>query len=157
MGGSIVVVETDEHKLAGSLPDGKPAEAIIHVIRPHTLVLLKLLAMYDRYQNVRGATQAERDREEARTHVGDIVSVMSLQRNLGDFRKVFGAQFDKNLALKARIYQIIRDCFSDDGSPGLVLYRESLAVDLPHGESVRELGAELHRAQRLISSLIFEW
>ncbi len=48
LGGSIVVVETDEHEVVGSLPDGKPTRAEVQVTRPHALVLLKLLAMDDR-------------------------------------------------------------------------------------------------------------
>lgn len=156
VGGSIVVVETDEQIIVGSLPDGKPAETKIHFTRPHALVLLKLLAMDDRYHNVRGVIHAENDREEARIHVGDMVAVMSTQTNLSDFRKVFDAQLDKDSTLRARAYQIIRDCFRDESSPGLVLYGESLAVDLPPGESVRELGTELRRAQRLVSSLLPE-
>jgi hypothetical protein len=47
-GGSIVVVQTEEHNLVASLPDGRPAQARIRVTRPHALVLLKLLAMDDR-------------------------------------------------------------------------------------------------------------
>lgn len=157
LGGSIVVVETDKHELAGSLPDGRPARAEVQVTRPHALVLLKLLAMDDRYHNRRGPALAKKDREKARTHAGDIVAVLSAQANLSEFRKAFGAQFGDDSTLKARTYQIIRDYFTDQGSPGLVLYAESLAVDLPPGESVRELGTELRRAQRLVSSLLVEY
>jgi hypothetical protein len=156
-GGSIVVAQTEEHRLAGSLPDGKPVEARIRVTRPYALVLLKLLAMDDRYRNVRGPAHAEHDRQEARTHAGDIVAVMSAQANLGEFRKAFGAQFGDDSPLKSRSYQIIQEYFGDQTRPGLVLYGESLVVNLPPSESVRELSAELRRAQRLVSALLLEY
>jgi hypothetical protein len=156
VGGSIVVLETEERKLVGSLPDGKSAEAKIHVTLPHAFVLLKLLAMDDRYHNARGPAQAEHDREEARTHAEDIVAVVGAQENLSEFRKAFGAQFRDDSTLKARTYQIIRDYFGDESKPGLVLYEESLIASLPPGETVRELGGELRRAQRLVSSLLLE-
>jgi hypothetical protein len=157
VGGSIVLVETDDQELVGSLPDGKPARARIRVSRPHALILLKLLAMDDRYRNVRGPTHVEHDREEARSHAADIVAVISGQGNLGEFRKAFGAQFGHDAPLKARAYQIIRDYFGDESRPGLVLYGESLVASLPADESVRELAPESRRAQRLVSSLLLAW
>jgi len=156
VGASIVVAETEEHKLVGSLPDGVPADAKIHVTRPPALVLLKLLAMDDRYRNLRGPVHALHDREEARTHTHDVVAVMSAQVNLGDFRRAYAAQFRDDIALRERSYEIIRSYFGDESSPGLVLYGESLAASLPRGESVREFGSELRRAQRLVSSLLAE-
>jgi len=156
VGGSIVVLETEERKLVGSLPDGKSAEAKIHVTLPHAFVLLKLLAMDDRYHNARGPAQAEHDREEARTHAEDIVAVVGAQENLSEFRKAFGAQFRDDSTLKARTYQIIRDYFGDESKPGLVLYGQSLIATLPSSETVRDLGSELRRAQRLVSSLLLE-
>lgn len=154
VGGSIVVVETDEHEVDGALPDGKAARAKVQVTRPHALVLLKLLAMDDRYHNRRGPVHAEHDREEARTHAGDIVAVLSAQRNLGKFQNDFAFQFGQDTALKGRTYQIIRDFFGDESKPGLVLYGESLIASLPRGETVRELSGDLRRAQKLVSSLL---
>ncbi len=156
VGGSIVVMETEEHEVVGSLPDGKSARAKVQVTRPHALVLLKLLATDDRYRNVRSPAHAEHDREEARTHAGDIVAVLSAQTNLGEFRDAFAGQFRQDTALKGRTYQIIRDYFGDENKPGLVLYGESLIPTLPSGETVRELSAELRRAQRLVCSLLLE-
>jgi hypothetical protein len=157
IGGSIVLVETDEQELVGSLPNGKPAQARIHVTRPHALVLLKLLAMDDRYHNVRGPVHAEHDRQEARTHAADIVAVISAQADLSQLRRAFDAQFGRDAALKARAYDIIRDYFGDESRPGVVLYGESLVASLPLGESVRELATELRHAQRLVSSLLLEY
>ena len=156
VGGSVVVVQTDVHEVAGALPDGRSARARVHVTRHHALVFLKLLAMDDHYRNVRGPAHAEHDREEARTHAGDTVSVLSAQANLNDFRKCFVRQFGQDTPLKDRTSQIIRDYFGDDSKPGLVLYGESLIAGLPSGVTVRELGGELRRAQRLLSSLLLE-
>ena len=149
-------METDKHELVGSLPDGRPARADVQVTRPHALVSLKLLALDDRYRNVRGPAQAEHDREEARTHAGDIVAVLSAQTNLGEFGKRFGSQFGQDTALKGRAHQTIRDYFGDESKPGLVLHAESLIATLPSSETVRDLGSELRRAQRLVSSLLPE-
>ena len=41
--------------------------------------MLKLLALFDRYHNVRGPHEARHDREEARTHSADIVAVLKAQ------------------------------------------------------------------------------
>ncbi len=156
IGGSIVVLETDEYEVAGSLPNGVPAQASIRVTRPHALVLLKLLAMDDRHQNVRGSTRAVHDREEAITHARDIVAVISAQKNPAEFRNRFSSQFRQDADLKKRTYQIIRDYFEDETQPGLILYAESLSANLLFGETVRDLRGELRRAQRLVSSLLAE-
>jgi hypothetical protein len=50
------------------LADGTPSAARLRVTRPHALVMLKLLALYDRYHNIRGPEEARHDREEAETH-----------------------------------------------------------------------------------------
>ena len=67
-GGTIALAESDEYPLEGTLPDGKPYVAKVRVTRPHALVMLKLLALYDRYHNIRGPKEARHDREEAQTH-----------------------------------------------------------------------------------------
>ncbi len=66
-GGSVALVESRAHALAGKLPDGRPYTASVRVTLPHALVMLKLLALDDRYRNVRGPREADHDREEART------------------------------------------------------------------------------------------
>jgi hypothetical protein len=156
VGGSTVLVETDEHEVVGYLPDGNPAQAKIHVTRPHALVMLKLLAMDDHYLNFRGPAQAEHDREEARTHAGDIVAVVDAQADLGEFRRRFAGQFGQDIGLEERTYKVIRDYFGDEAKPGLVLYGQSLIANLPPAETVRELSSELRSVQRLISSLLPE-
>ena len=156
VGGSIVVVEADAQEVIGFLPDGTTARAQVQVARPHALVLLKLLAMDDRYHNVRGPAHAGHDREEAGTHAADIVAVLTAQTNLGEFRQGFARQFGQDAVLEGRAYQIIRDYFGDEATPGLVLYGESLIATLPSGETVRDLDRELRRAQRIVSGLLLE-
>ena len=65
-GGSIAIAESALHAISGRLPDGSPFETSIRVTKPHALVMLKLLALDDRYRNIRGLAEARHDREEAR-------------------------------------------------------------------------------------------
>ena len=156
-GGSIVIVETEKHHVSGVLPDGGLAEADIQVTRSHALVMLKLLAMDERYRNVRGAAHAEHDREEAATHASDVVAILSAQTSPNDFRSRFSGQFDQDANLKERSFEIVRDYFGEPTRPGLVLYAESLIANLPFGETVRDLGTELLRAQRIVASLLLNY
>ena len=48
-GGTIALAESDEYPLEGRLPDGQPYAARVRVTRPHALVMLKLLALFDRF------------------------------------------------------------------------------------------------------------
>jgi len=82
-GGSIALVESKSHVLGGALPNGEAFTTNARVIKPHALVMLKLLALFDRYHNVRGPQEARHDREEARTHSADIVAVL---KSLGQKR-----------------------------------------------------------------------
>ena len=53
-GGSIALAQSDLHKVSGKLPNGSEFTAQVRVILPHALVMLKLLALADRYSNLRG-------------------------------------------------------------------------------------------------------
>jgi hypothetical protein len=53
-GGSIALAESSFHPISGKLPDGSPFSASVRVTKPHALVMLKLLALDDRYRNIRG-------------------------------------------------------------------------------------------------------
>lgn len=79
---TIALLESDQHQIGGFLPSGEPARACVRVTRPNALVLMKCLAMDDRYQSLRGEQHAEDDRNEARIHAGDIVAVVSAQPRL---------------------------------------------------------------------------
>lgn len=71
-GGTIVLAESDPHEIRGALPNGQPATVFVRVARPHSLVMMKLMAMDERYRNVRGPRQAKHDREAARDYAADI-------------------------------------------------------------------------------------
>jgi hypothetical protein len=61
-GATIALAESDDYPLEGTLPDGAaPYTAKVRVTRPHALVMLKLLALYDRYHNIRGPQEARHD------------------------------------------------------------------------------------------------
>jgi hypothetical protein len=74
--------------------------------KPHALVMLKLLALDDRYRNIRGPAEARHDREEARTHAADIVAILSVQPDLKAFLRDFEKQFIADLALGVRVLKI---------------------------------------------------
>lgn len=148
-GGSIVLVESEPHVLAGSLPDGRHFQASVRVARPHALVMLKLLAVDDRYRNIRGPNEAAHDREEARTHAGDIVAILSAQPDLAAFRFDFLRQFGADGTLKERVIAVFTEYFRDALAPGFLLYKEALAANAPAGRDSRAaIAAELERAVR---------
>jgi nucleotidyltransferase AbiEii toxin of type IV toxin-antitoxin system len=96
-GGSIAIAESSAYDLTGKLPDGSEYSAPIRVTKPHALVMLKLLALDDRYRNARGPAEARHDREEARTHAADIIAILSVQPNLTLFLQEFEKQFIADL------------------------------------------------------------
>ena len=153
-GGSIAVREMDERPLSGKLPDGRDVTVTLRVTKPHALVMLKLLAMDDRYRNIRGPREERHDRDEARIHSSDIVAIVSGQVDVAAFRANFDRQFGQEEALAARVNEILREYFKSDVSPGLLLYEEWLLSDLPAGRDVRrEIREEILRAYELISKV----
>jgi hypothetical protein len=76
-GGSIAVAQSDLRPVSGKLPKGDEYTAQVRVTQPHALVMLKLLALADRYSNIRGPKEARHDREEAQTHAADIVAIIT--------------------------------------------------------------------------------
>ena len=83
-GGSIALAQSDLHTISGKLPSGTPCTAQVRVTQPQALVMLKLLALADRYNNIRGTKEARHDREEAQTHAADTVAIV---RAVPDIRK----------------------------------------------------------------------
>lgn len=154
LGGTIVLAESDLCEVEGHLPSGVACRTQIRVSRPHALVFMKCLAMDDRYRNVRGIQHYEHDRDSARTHVADIVNILTVQTAPARFRENFVRQFDRDPDLGARVSQITRDYFSDEDSPGMTLYEEHLAenADL----NVEQTQRERRRACGLLSLLLFE-
>src|SRR6266849_6879391 len=125
-GGTIALAESDEYPLEGTLPDGKPYAAKVRVTRSHALVMLKLLALYDRYHNIRGPKEARHDREEAQTHAADIVAIVKARPDLAEFKRQFEGQFGADAELGSRVSGILGDFFRDLLAPGYLLYEEYL-------------------------------
>jgi hypothetical protein len=154
-GGTIALAESDEYPLEGTLPDGKPYAAKVRVTRPHALVMLKLLALYDRYHNIRGPQESRHDREEAQTHAADIVAIVKARPDLAEFKRQFEGQFGADPELGSRVNGMLRDFFRDVAAPGYLLYEEYLAAALPAGRApqvgIREESARAHHIlQRIL-------
>lgn len=153
-GGAIAVAESGVHQLAGRLPDGSEFTASLRVTKPHALVMLKLLALDDRYRNIRGPAEARHDREEARTHAADIVAIVSAQLDIAQFREAFQRQFESDPPLGERVSQILGEYFREDVSPGMLVYEEFLVADKPlDRDTRREVARELERAHQLIKRI----
>jgi hypothetical protein len=153
-GGTIAVAESEIHQLAGRLPDGSEFAASLRVTKPHALIMLKLLALDDRYRNIRGPAEARHDREEARTHTADIVAIVSAQINLAQFKEAFQRQFEADPPLGVHVLRILDEYFRENISPGLLVYEEFLVADRPLDRDVRrEVTQEIERAHRMMQNL----
>jgi hypothetical protein len=154
-GGSIAVAESEIHRLAGVLPDGSEFTAAVRVTKPHALVMLKLLALDDRYRNIRGPVGAHHDREEARTHAADIVAIVSAQLDIGLFRGAFQHQFEPAPSLGKRVSRILYEYFRENISPGMLVYEEFLVADKPlDRDARREVAQEIERAHSLMRAFL---
>lgn len=153
-GGSIALAESTVHALSGRLPDGSQFTSSIRVTSAHALVMMKLLALDERYRNVRGAKQAQHDREEARTHSADLIAIVTAQADLAGFATDFERQLLADPDLGIRVLKILRAYFGESTSPGILVYEESLVSDMPSDQSVRtELAGEVERALRIINEV----
>jgi len=155
-GGSIAIAESALHAISGRLPDGSPFETSIRVTKPHALVMLKLLALDDRYRNIRGLAEARHDREEARTHAADIVAIVSVQVDADKFKTDFQQQFHADAELGAA-------CFSRSWVRIFVrplhrvfsFYEEFIVADKPLDRNARrKVSQEIERAHKLMLKLL---
>jgi len=153
-GGSIAVAESSLHPLSGKLPDGSTYAASVRVTNPHALVMLKLLALDDRYYNPRGQKHARHDREEARSHAADIIAIISGQIDLLKFKENFENQFLQDPLLGVRVLKILESCFREDTSPGLLVYEEFIVADKPIDPSARkQVAREIARAREMMTNI----
>lgn len=153
-GGSIAIAESALHRFPGKLPNGIPYTASIRVTKPHALVMLKLLALDERYRNIRGPAEAKHDREEARIHAADIVAIVKAQTDPKQFKTEFERQFDRQPELGSRVRKILHDYFRETTSPGLLVYEEALVADTPlDRDARRQISDEVERAHRLMLKL----
>jgi hypothetical protein len=154
-GGSIALAESSIYELSGKLPDGSAFSAPIRVTKAHALVMLKLLALDDRYRNIRGPAEARHDREEARTHSADMIAVAGVQADMKGFQQEFENQFSADAALGLRVLRILDGYFRTSTSPGFLVYEEHLVGDEPLDRTARsEVASELARAQQLMLGLL---
>jgi len=155
-GGSIVLVESDPYEISGRLPNGEAARGRLRVTRPHALVMLKCLAMDDRYRNVRGIGQEEHDRNEARIHTADIIAIVSAQPDPLSFQVQFDLQFGAARDLATRVHRIVQDYFGTKTAPGVLLYEEFLVANRPAGDSNQRSAVitELDRAFTVMRCLL---
>jgi len=152
-GGRIVLAESDLQPLSGRLPDGSAVIQNLRVTRSHALVMLKCLAMDDRYRNIRGASHARHYRDEARVHATDIVAILSAQKNLGEFQEKFRSQFTVEPELGIRVGKIADDYFKSVDAPGLLLYEEFLVENTEAREDREQVERELGRALGVLKYL----
>ncbi|MGB7436820.1 MAG: hypothetical protein WBR26_20405 [Candidatus Acidiferrum sp.] len=154
-GGSIALTQSDLHKISGKLPNGSEFTAQVRVILPHALVMLKVLALADRYSNLRGPKEARHDREEAQTHAADIVAIVAAVPDIARFNSLFFAQFLPEPPLGVRVLRVLGDFFRELTAPGLIVYTEYLAANLPADRTTTEvLRRETELAQRIVAQTL---
>jgi hypothetical protein len=153
-GGSIALAQSDRHTISGKLPNGASFTGQIRVTRPHALVMLKLLALSDRYNNLRSAKEARHDREEAQTHAADIVAILTAVPDIAAFNAQFIGQFQQDPVLGLHVLSILRDFFRDITSPGLLVYSEHVGANLPADRATPAVvRAETELAHRTVTQL----
>jgi hypothetical protein len=151
VGGSIAVAESAQHQLSGRVPDGSAFKIPVRVTKPHALVMLKLLALDDRYRDIRGPRESRHDREEARTHAADIISIVRVQLDPEKFRRDFREQFHGDQDLGLRVAGIVNSYFRERTSAGFLLYEEFLVADRPIDREIRfEIEREIEAAHRVM-------
>ncbi len=154
-GGSIALTQSDRHTISGNLPNGSVYTGQIRVTRPHALVMLKLLAVADRYNNLRGPKEARHDREEAQTHASDIVAIVTALPDLPGFNTQFIGQFQKDPILGIHVLLILLNFFRDITSPGLLVYSEHVAANLPQDRgTLAVVRAETELAHRVVAQIV---
>ncbi len=151
IGGAIALAQSDTHTVSGKLPNGDEFTAEVRVTQPHAIVMLKLLALADRYSNFRGPKEARHDREEAQTHAADIVAILTAVPDIARFNSLFVTQFLPEPQLGIRVLRVLADFFRDVTSPGLIVYTEYLAANLPADRATSEV---LHRETELAQHIL---
>jgi len=151
-GAEIVLRESMIEHISGQLPDGQNMTFPLRVVRPHALVMMKLFAMDDRYQNIRGQSEAEHDRNEAKIHAADIVNLVMENIQQREFHARFRSQFEGETELQERAFRIIGSYYENLNAPGLILYAEFLREQ----GYTDDLDLELVRSQRTVRLLLRE-
>lgn len=128
VGSEIVLRESDEALLEGNLPDGKPASVMLRYAKPNAVLMLKLLAMDDRFHRNRGGENERKDRLRAQVHCVDCIRIVHTHIRKEGFSSAFWNQFEGELELQNRCTGILTEYFSDATAPGARQYREFMAT-----------------------------
>lgn len=116
--------------------------------------MLKLLALRDRYNNLRGAKESRHDREEAQTNASDIVAILKAVPDVPRFNAQFIGQFHIEPTLGLHVLWIPLDFFRDITSPGLLVYSEHVAANLPQERDTPTIvRTETELAQRIVAQI----
>ena len=95
--------------------------------------------------------QARRDREEAQTHASDILAILRAVTDIPSFNTAFVAQFKDEPVLGISVLRILADYFRDGSLPGLVLYADHVASNLPADRATRDtINAEIDKALQVV-------
>lgn len=150
LGAEIVFLQSDYTFIEGNLPDGKPAKIKIRFAKPNAVLMLKLLAMDDRYLSLKRPQKTPENRERARVHSADSIKVVHTNiRNL-EFTKLFWVQFGIEISLKERCKGIISEYFKDITAPGIILYQEFLRAQGTGVDEDSEMDIALREMKLLI-------
>jgi hypothetical protein len=152
-GAEIALHESVFRQIEGRLPTGEATTTQVRVVQPWALVMLKCLAFEDRYRSLRGTQHAEHDRNEARIHASDIVTILQERASLEEFGQRFLQQLEPSPGLRQRVLRVVPELFGDQTKPGLLLYEELLAMrSSPVDDAAVQQG--LRRAERLLAPLV---
>jgi len=151
LGAEVAIKESEFKIITGPLPNGEVVTVGIRVAKPHALLMLKLFAMDDRNKNIRGPKEAEHDRERARVHAADVVTLVNDNINNPEFIEKFWKQFGDDVGLEERTVNILTECYKDEKNklPGIQLYREFL-----NGQGETDIDEKVNRALREIQYIL---
>jgi hypothetical protein len=109
LGAEVAIKESELKTIKGPLPDGTIITVKIRVAKPHTLLMLKLFAMDDRYRKYEKSKEpkkAQQDHRKARVHASDVVQLVSDNIKNPEFIEKFWKQFGDDVGLEERIANI---------------------------------------------------
>ncbi|MBI5359864.1 MAG: hypothetical protein HZA48_04695 [Planctomycetes bacterium] len=149
VGAEIVLQQFDYAFIEGNLPDGRPAKVKIRFAKPNAVLMLKLLAIKDRYKNLRRPDKPKENRERAQVHSADSIKIVRHNIQNGNFNKLFWSQFGKEEGLKQQCVEIVMEYFKDIDAPGIQLYREFMQSQYGNIDE-----AEVSRALREMKLLL---
>jgi hypothetical protein len=135
-GAEIVYNESSRIEIEGVLPNGNPLRKYIRVAQIWAILMLKTIALDDRYKNIRGVGHVDYDRDEARIFSSDVILIIHDHIQNANFTDKFWRQLNNKTSLKDRIVEILNTYYGDIAAPGIQLYREFIRMQ--KGENLDE-------------------